>query len=52
MDTFLIQYKYRSWLLIVIDGVVYVYKYENCKFDQPYLSFQTKFFLLNKKFVK
>ena len=42
MDIFMIQYNYRFKYLVVIDGDVYVYKYEKCKFDQPFLSFQPK----------
>ena len=33
MDILMIQYNYRSRYLVVLDGDVYVYKYENCKFD-------------------
>ena len=42
MDNFMIQYNYRSKYLVVIDEDVYVYKYEKCKFDQPFLCFQPK----------
>ena len=41
MDIFMIQYKYRYRYLVVIDGNVFVPKYEKCKFDQPFL-FSTK----------
>ena len=38
MDIFIIQHNnYRKKYLVVIDGAVYVYKYEKCIFDQPFL---------------
>ena len=44
------QYIYRSKHLVVRDGYVYVYKYEKCKFVQPFISFQAKnFFIGNSK---
>ena len=43
---------YRNKYLVVIDDNVYVYKYDKCKFDPPFLSFQAKFFLVNHEFVK
>ena len=52
MDIFMIQYNYQSIYLVVIDGDVYVYKYEKCNFDQPFLSFKPKHIsLVNRKFV-
>ena len=42
MKIFVRQFNYRSRFLVVIDGDVYVYKYETYKFDQPFLSFQPK----------
>ena len=42
MDIFMMQYNYRSKFLVVIDGDVFVYKSEKCKFDQPFISFQAK----------
>ena len=36
------QYNYRNRYLVIIDGDVYVYKYDKCKFDSPFLSFQAK----------
>ena len=42
MDIFMIQYKYQSKYLVVIDGDVYVYEDEKCKFDQPFLYFEPK----------
>ena len=44
----MIQYNYRSKHLVVIDGNVYVYKYERCKLDQPFLSFQPKHIFIGK----
>ena len=53
MDTFIMQYNYRSKYLVVIDADVYVYKYENCKFDQPFISLQAKnIFIDNSKVCK
>ena len=51
MDIFMIQYNYRSKYLVVIDGDVYVYKYEKCKFDQPILSFKQRHFFIGKSKV-
>ena len=46
----MVQYKYRCTYLVVIDGDVYVYKYEICKFHQPFISFQPKLiFIGNSK---
>ena len=47
----MIQYNYRSKYLVVIDGDVYVYKYEKCKFDQPILSFKPKHIFIGKSKV-
>ena len=38
------QDNYRNKYLVVIDDNVYVYKYDKCKFDPPFLSFQAEFF--------
>ena len=46
MDIYIMQHIYRSKYLVVIDGDVYVYKYEKYKFDKPFLSFKPKHFLL------
>ena len=51
MDTFMIQKKYQSKYLVIIDENVYVYKYEKCKFDQPFLSFKPKHFFICKSKV-
>ena len=51
MDFFMIQYNYRSKYLVVIEGGVYVFKYEKCKFDQPFLSFQPKHIFIGKSKV-
>ena len=48
MDIFMIQYNYQSKYLVIIDGNVYAYKYEKCKFDQPFLSFQPKHIFIGK----
>ena len=48
MDIFMIQHNYQSKYLVIIDGDVYVYKYEKCKFDQPFLSFQPKRIFIGK----
>ena len=43
MEIFIIQLSYRSSYLVVIDnGVVYVNLCENCKIDQPIISYQPK----------
>ena len=44
MDIYIMQYNYRSRCLVVINENTYVsvYKHEKYKFDQPFLSFQTK----------
>ena len=47
----MIQQIYRSKCLVVIDGDVYVYKYEKCKFDQPILSFKPKHIFIGKSKV-
>ena len=48
------QHKYRNRFLVVIDGDVYVYRYEKYKFEPPFLLFpaKKKFLLLNQKFAK
>ena len=52
MVKFIMQYSYRNKNLVVIDGDVYAYRYEKCKFDQPFLSFQAKnVFIGNQKLV-
>ena len=45
------QHNYRNRYLVVIDGDVYVYKYENCKFDKPFLSFKPKHVSIGKEKV-
>ena len=51
MDIFIMQYNYRNKYLVVIDGDVYVYEYEKCKFDRPFLSFQAKNIFIGKSNV-
>ena len=50
MDNYIMQYIYRSSYLVVINDYAYVsvYKYEKYKFDQPFLCFQAKKFLIGK----
>ena len=55
MDIYIMRSNYRSRYLVVIIENTYitVYKYEKYKFDQPFLSFQAKKFLLeNQKFLR
>ena len=55
MDIYMMQYNHRFRHLVVINENTYVsvYKNEKFKFDQPFLSFQAKIFLLvNRGFVK
>ena len=51
MDIFIMQQTYQSKYLVIIDGNVYVYNYENCNFDQPFLSFIPKHFFIDKSIV-
>ena len=51
MDIFLIQHNYQSRYLVIIDDSVYVYKYEKCKFDPPFLSFQPKHIFISESKV-
>ena len=47
MVIFILQYIYRYRYLVVIrDANVYVYRYENYKFDPLFLSLQQRNFLL------
>ena len=48
MDIFMMYYNCQSKYLVIIDGDVYVYKYEKCKFDQPFLSFQPNYIFIGK----
>ena len=48
MDIYIMQYSYRNNYLVVINDGVYVYKYEKCNFDQPFLSFQPKHIFIGK----
>ena len=37
------HYNYENkYLVVIIDSIVYVYKYKICKFDSPLFSFQAK----------
>ena len=51
MDIFILHNIYRSKCLIVINGHMYVYKYEKRNFDQPFLSFQAKHIFLGESKV-
>ena len=44
----MIQHNYQSRYLVIIDVVVNVYKYETCKFDKPFLTFQTNHVFIGK----
>ena len=33
MDIYIMQHNYRDRYLVILDGDVYVYKYEKCKID-------------------
>ena len=48
MNNFMMQHNYQSKYLVIIDSVVNVYKYEKCKFDQPFLSYQPKHVFIGK----
>ena len=48
MNIFMMQHNYQSKYLVIIDSVVNVYKYEKCKFDQPFLSYQPKHNFIGK----
>ena len=45
------QYNYQSKYLVIINGDVYLYKYEKCKFDEPFLSFKPKHIFIGKSKV-
>ena len=45
------QHNYRNKYLVVIDGGVYVYNYESCKFDPSFLSFKPKYILIGQSKV-
>ena len=45
------QYLFRFRYLVVIDGNVNLYEYENYKFDQPFPSFQPKNIFIGKSKV-
>ena len=40
MDIFIMHHNCRNRYLVVVDGDVYVFKYEKHKFDKPFLSFK------------
>ena len=45
------QHNYRNRYLVIIDGDVYVYKYEKYKFDPPFISSKTKHIFIGKSKV-
>ena len=51
MDIYIMQHIYRNKFLVVIDGDVYLYKYDKCKFDPPFLSFKLKHIFIGKSKV-
>ena len=51
MDIYIKRHNYESKYLVEKDGNVYVYKYEKCKFDQPFLSFKPKHIFIGKSKV-
>ena len=51
MDIYIMQYNYRNKHLVIIYGDVYVYKYDKCKFETPYLSFQAKIVFIGRSKV-
>ena len=51
MEILLMGYNYRLKYLVMMNGGVYVYKYDKCKFDQPFLSFQAKHIFCGKSKV-
>ena len=51
MDIYINQHNYRNKYLVVINGDVYVYKYEKCEFDKPFLAFKPKHFFIGKSKV-
>ena len=51
MDIFIIQHNYGSKYLVLVDGDVFVYKYEKNEFDKRFLSFKPKYFFIGKSKV-
>ena len=51
MDFFIMQHSYRNRFLVVIDGDVYVYKFQIFKFDKKFLSFKPKHIYIGKSKV-
>ena len=45
------QHNHQSEYLVVVDGDVYVYKYEKGKFDEPFLSFKPKHLFIGRSKV-
>ena len=52
MDVFIMHYNYENkYLVVIIDSIVYVYKYKICIFDPPLFSFQAKNIFIGKSKV-
>ena len=52
MDLFIMQFNYRyRYLVVIIDGNEYVYKYEKYNFHPPFLFLQAKNVFLGKSKV-
>ena len=51
MEFYIKQHNYRNNFLVVIDGDVYVYKYDKYKFDPPFCSFKPKHIFIGKSKV-
>ena len=51
MDIFIIQHNYGSKYLVLVDGDVFVYKYEKNEFDKPFLFFKPKHIFIGKSKV-
>ena len=51
MYIFKMQYNYCNIFLVLIHGDVYVNIFDECKFDQPFFSFQAKNIFIGKSIV-
>ena len=51
LDIYIMQRNYQKNCLVVIDGDVYVYKYDKYKSDPPFLSFKPKHVFIGKSKV-
>ena len=48
---FIIQHNCGSKFLVLVDGDIFVYKYEKYEFDKPFLSFKPKHIFIGKSKV-